>query len=87
LTSAATASTNLRRRPARIIRARYIASDGKGTLYISDVDNNTIRTFDVATATVGTLAGSGAAEASDGVGSAATFSRPDGLVLDGRGAL
>jgi hypothetical protein len=72
---------------ARFRSPGYIVSDGKGTLYLSDVDNNIIRTFDVATATVGTLAGSGGAGANDGVGTAASFSRPDGLALDGKGAL
>jgi hypothetical protein len=72
---------------ARFRSPGYIVSDGKGTLYISDVENNIIRTFDVATATVATLAGSGSAGATDGVGTAASFSRPDGLALDGKGAL
>jgi hypothetical protein len=65
----------------------YLASDGKGTIYISDTENNIIRIFDVATGRVSTLAGHKGAGSDDAVGTAASFSRPDQIVLDGHGAL
>ncbi len=54
-----------------------------GTLYVADGDNAVIRTVNLTTRDVGTLAGSaGAPGLDDGVGSAARFDRPYGLDVD-----
>jgi streptogramin lyase len=65
----------------------YLAIDGQGKLYISDFGNNMIRVLDLASARVSTLAGHMGAGSDDGIGTAASFSRPDQLALDGNGAL
>ena len=65
-----------------------VVSDGAGTLYVSDTRNHTIRKVVVATAAVSTLAGDPAlAGSADGVGTAALFSAPGQLALDGTGNL
>ena len=58
-----------------------IATDGT-TLYIADYDNNRIRTIDIASKEVSTLAGSTAGY-KDGVGTAAQFNNPTGIALSG----
>jgi hypothetical protein len=69
---------------ARFLNPTAVVSDSAGVLYIADADNDTIRRFDPATQQVTTLAGlAGHAGATDGVGTAARFSRPCGLALDG----
>jgi sugar lactone lactonase YvrE len=55
-------------------------------LYVADSSNQRIRKIDVLTGTVTTLAGS-TQGATDGVGTAATFSGPTGLVVDQSGDL
>jgi sugar lactone lactonase YvrE len=55
-------------------------------LYIADTGNNQIRRMDVH-GTVTTLAGSGHNEYRDGVGLAAGFNVPDGIVSGGKGLL
>lgn len=52
-------------------------------LYITDYGNHNIRNVEIATGTVGTLAGSWIAGADDGVGTAASFSSPAGITTDG----
>ncbi len=65
-----------------------IVSDGAGSLYVGDVDNNTIRRIDLASGTVSTVAGQVGVDGSgDGVGLAATFWKPKQLALDGAGNL
>ena len=65
-----------------------LAWDGKGTLYISDEYNRTIRKLVIATGEVTTLAGSpGVGPSVDGVGPAGHFTYPAGLALDGAGTL
>lgn len=65
-----------------------LAYDGKGTLYISDEYNGTIRKLVIATGEVTTLAGSpGVGPSVDGVGPAGHFTYPAGLALDGAGNL
>lgn len=60
-----------------------ITMDGT-SLYISDTGNQLIRKMVLLTATVTTLAGTaGTAGATDGVGTAATFSSPYGITTDG----
>jgi hypothetical protein len=56
-----------------------------GTLYVAEGVNQRIRSVSTATAAVATLAGSGAAGGSNGVGTAATFNRPRGVALDEAG--
>lgn len=61
-----------------------VAIDGSATpsLYIADTANNRIRKIIVSTGAVSTIAGSGVATATDGVGIAAAFCSPRGLALD-----
>jgi sugar lactone lactonase YvrE len=64
-----------------------IAVDTNGNLYVTDQLNQTIRKIDTAT-NVTTLAGSpGVAGITDGNGSAALFSSPNGLAVDSAGNL
>lgn len=63
-----------------------VAIDGAGTLYVADSGNHRIRMISP-TGEVSTLAGSDQVGAVDGVGLNASFSEPDGLVLDGLGNL
>jgi len=63
-----------------------LGADGRGNLYVADDLNQTIRKIEIATATVSTLAGQPATPgSSDGVGAAAHFHYPMGLVADGAG--
>jgi hypothetical protein len=73
---------------ARFSRPQQIATDGTN-LYVSDGANRTVRKIVIATATVSTIAGNPSATGPsvDGVGTAATFAHPEGLVLDGAGNL
>ena len=60
-----------------------IATDGTN-LYITDYNNNTIRQMVIATGDVTTLAGTaGLLGTTDGIGSAARFNGPEGIVTDG----
>ena len=59
-----------------------ITTDGT-SLYVGDAWNNNIRKVVLATGVVTTLAGSGAAGALDGTGTAATFGGPCPLTTDG----
>jgi sugar lactone lactonase YvrE len=64
-----------------------IAADAAGTIYVADFDNSTIRTVTPGGA-VTTLAGSpGMTGSADGTGSAARFSRPQGLGVDAHGTV
>jgi DNA-binding beta-propeller fold protein YncE len=56
------------------------------TLYIADSGTNLIRKIDLTTATVTTLAGSGAAGGADATGTSATFKTPIGICMDSAGA-
>lgn len=61
-----------------------IATDGKN-LYVTDMDNHTIRKIVITTGAVTTLAGSAGSKGSaDGKGSAARFDDPAGIAIDGR---
>jgi streptogramin lyase len=55
------------------------------TLWIVDKNNAAIRTLDLGTGAVHTLAGDGTLGAEDGVGAAAHFNSPSGIALDGMG--
>jgi serine/threonine-protein kinase len=58
------------------------AVDSAGNMYIADSNNNAIRKITPA-GVVSTLAGSGAVGFSNGTGTAATFSFPTGVAVDG----
>ncbi len=61
-----------------------ITTDGT-TLYVADSKNNLVRTIDIVSGAVATVAGSGSAGHADGIGAAATFSQPTGITTDGIG--
>ncbi len=64
-----------------------IALDGQGNLFVGDVYGRNIRQVVIATGVVTTLAGSGASDSQDGVGTAASFRTPYGMTYDGAGNL
>jgi sugar lactone lactonase YvrE len=74
---------------ARFGEPEGIALDPSGKLYISDTDNNLIRVLDLNTAMVSTVAGSGptVSALTDGIGSAAAFSKPKAMRIDSAGNL
>ena len=60
-----------------------VATDGAGNVFVADTNNHTIRKID-ASGAVTTLAGmAGVAGSTDAVGTAASFSQPAALVVDG----
>jgi hypothetical protein len=61
-----------------------LAVDGSGTVYVADRTNNKIRKI-TSGGMVSTLAGSGAADSADGIGTAASFNWPAGVAVDGVG--
>ena len=61
-----------------------VCVDAAGNILVADRDNNKIRRITPA-GEVSSLAGSGARGAADGVGSAASFSRPYGVCMDAAG--
>jgi sugar lactone lactonase YvrE len=62
--------------------------DGAGNLFISEVQNHTVRKLSLATGEVTTLCGSPRMSGSaDGIGNLARFFEPRGVALDGRGNL
>jgi sugar lactone lactonase YvrE len=61
-----------------------VAVDISGNVYVADTGNNRIRKI-TTNGTVTTLAGSGIAALSDGQGTAASFSEPWGVAVDGNG--
>ncbi|MEI6715526.1 MAG: hypothetical protein WCO60_17350 [Verrucomicrobiota bacterium] len=63
-----------------------VAVDGSGNVYVAESQNKKIRKISVA-AVVSTLAGSGTAGSEDGTGSAASFSNPTGVAVDGNGTV
>jgi sugar lactone lactonase YvrE len=61
-----------------------ITADGAGNLYVADTGNSTIRKIVIATGAVTTLDGTaGVRGSSDGTGSAARFTWPYGIIIDG----
>ena len=73
---------------ARFDYPAAIAASAGGTLaFVADMNNHTIRRIDVSTGAVTTLAGqAGVAGTADGVGTAARFDWPYGVVADPAGA-
>lgn len=65
-----------------------LAFDGVRTLYVSDYSNSTLRTVDIITGQVVTIAGTAGATGNvDATGPGARFNSPAGLALDGSGHL
>jgi sugar lactone lactonase YvrE len=58
-----------------------ITIDNTGSIYVSDSKNNKVRKI-TSSGVVITLAGSGVSNSIDGVGTAASFSNPQGIVID-----
>lgn len=70
---------------ARFNRPAGIATDALGNLYVADTDNNTIRKI-TPTGVVSTIAGAaGWAGKDDGIGAAARFAGPRGIIADRAG--
>lgn len=63
-----------------------VALDGLGNVYVIDTFNNRIRKI-TSNAVVTTFAGSGAADYTDGIGTAASFNQPNGGGFDSSGNL
>jgi sugar lactone lactonase YvrE len=64
-----------------------VAIDASGLAYVADLANNRVRHINMSTGAVTMLAGSGTAASTDGTGTAAAFSSPSSLALDGLGNL
>jgi sugar lactone lactonase YvrE len=72
---------------ARFSGPENLAVDGAGTVYVADTQNHTIRKV-APGGVVTTLAGlAGSSGSSNGVGSAARFSFPHGVAVDGAGTV
>jgi sugar lactone lactonase YvrE len=72
---------------ARFHSPAAVAVDHAGNLYVADVQNNTIRKVSPG-GVVSTLAGlAGVAGSTDGTGTAARFSSPQGIAVDSSGTL
>jgi len=69
---------------ARFYTPKAVAVDGTGNIYVADTGNNTIRLI-TPTGVVTTFAGSGAFGNFDGASSAAGFTAPTGVAVDGSG--
>ncbi|MFN7929442.1 MAG: NHL repeat-containing protein [Blastocatellia bacterium] len=69
---------------ARFYGPAGVAADAAGNVYVADYGNHRIRKID-ASGQVTTLAGSGANNSVDGVGTAASFSYPSGVAVDKAG--
>jgi len=73
---------------ARFYNLGGVAIDGVGNLFVVDTNNHVIRQVVIATAETTTLAGlAQAAGSTDGIGTAARFNYPEGIVYDGAGNL
>lgn len=82
-TAGALGSTDGTGSAARFYLPMQVTTDGT-YLYVADSENNTIRKIAIATGQVTTLAGkAGSFGSSDGIGSSARFSVPDGITTDG----
>ncbi len=66
---------------------QLIASKSGQFLYLVDRSNNRIRRIDLSNQSVSTLAGSGTHAVTDGIGTLAAFSSPNGIAQDAQGNL
>jgi hypothetical protein len=64
-----------------------ICYDGAGNLFVADASNNKIRQIVISTGVVTTLAGSGSSGYSNATGTNATFTNPQGIMIDTSGNL
>jgi len=71
---------------AKFFRPAGVAVDSAGTVYVADTNNHRIRKV-LSNGTVSTLAGSGVAGFADGVGAAAQFSSPNGVIVNSAGTV
>ena len=71
---------------ARFYRPCGITVDGDGNVLVSDTGNHALRKVTLSGA-VSTLAGNGEEGFADGVGAAARFNEPWGIVVDAQGAI
>lgn len=82
-TAYAVGSTDGTGAAARFSSLRDITTDGT-SLFVADYGNNTIRKIEISTGVVSTLAGTaGSGGSADGTGTAAQFSGPTGITIDG----
>lgn len=58
-------------------------TSGTSNIYIADTGNNLVRRIQISSSAVTTLAGSGTAGSTDGVGTAASFNAPRGMTFRG----
>jgi streptogramin lyase len=73
---------------ARFYAPGGLAVDGRGSLFVADIANDTIRKIVIATGEVTTVAGAGNLQgANDGIGRAARFAYPSGVAVGGGGEL
>ncbi|MSP62851.1 MAG: hypothetical protein EXR72_21465 [Myxococcales bacterium] len=73
---------------ARFSNIQGLAADGAGNLFVSDTGNHTIRQIVIANASVSTFAGlAGNAGIQNGIGAAARFRNPIGLVVENKDTL
>jgi serine/threonine-protein kinase len=70
---------------AQFVNPHGLAVDSSGNLFVGDTGSQLIRKIVIATQTVTTIAGTGAAAWVDGFGTNAAFSNPIGLAVDARG--
>lgn len=64
-----------------------VVADANGNLYITDLNNYRIRKITSDGTTVSTIAGNGTKASTDGAASAATFTAPTAITIDGAGNL
>jgi sugar lactone lactonase YvrE len=84
LASQAVSVVDTSAKPAFVTRLGGVVSDGMGHLYFSDTYSSVVGRYDLSDGSLHILAGTrGMSGTSDGVGSAATFSQPMGVALDG----
>ncbi|HWE31009.1 MAG TPA: NHL repeat-containing protein, partial [Polyangia bacterium] len=72
---------------ARFANPRALATDGNGTLFVTDPGNTTVRQVALATGQASTLVGSPWLVDADGVGAAGRLHYPQNVVSDGNGTL
>lgn len=73
--------------PPRLDGPSGLAWDGADTVYIADYSGDRVRTYQLSTGALATLAGSGSASEHDDIGLAAAFAGPSGIALDNAGHL